>query len=117
MWCVFVPSNFDNARISDLVDEIDNDIVFLYAKRIEMFSDGFREIFFTLASVFLSSCHCRRAQADAWSGEYPVVVRIGERGRGVEEVFETVIVQHISVEGCPLQLYNVHCQLTAEIIS
>lgn len=83
MWCIFVPSNFDHARVSDFVDEIDNDIVLLDAECIEMFSYDFGEIFFTLSPVFLSSCHCRRAQADAWSGEHPVVVGVRESGRGV----------------------------------
>lgn len=67
MWFVFVPFDFDYARVSHLVNEIDDDIGFLHTDRVEMFSNNLGEIIFALASVFLLSGHCGRAQANAWS--------------------------------------------------
>lgn len=69
-----------------------------------MFPDGLGELVFALTADATSACHAWGVLADARSRQHPLVVRVGESGRGVEAVFAAKVVEDVAVKGGPLEL-------------
>ncbi len=101
---VFIPPRSDDARITHLVEEGDDDVVLLYTLPVEVLPHRFRQVLLALSSVDRFPCHRRGPEAHARLSQDPVLVWIGEGSRRVESVFTPVVVEDVSIEGRPLHL-------------
>ncbi len=96
---------FGTALRPDLVEEVDDDVVLLYSKAIEMLAHSSRQLVCGLSPEIFLSCYGGRVATDAASlGEHPVVVFFGVGGRGVEAVYASVSMEYFSIECRPLEL-------------
>lgn len=100
----FRPVVLGGFLVLELANEVDNDIVFLDAQIVEVFSDGHCEALLIL-SAFLASKHRRRVHADpAGLREHSLVECAGEGAGSVEAVLAAVGVKSVSLKGRPLKL-------------
>ncbi len=91
----------------DLVEEVNNDVVFLYTETVEMLPHSVRKLVFGLSAKFFASRNRWGVNADApSSGEDPLMDVAGEGGRGVEAVGSAVSVEDVAVESGPLKLFR-----------
>lgn len=72
---LLIPPRFDDTRVLDFVQEVDNDIVLLDADAVEMSSHSLDEVLLALAPELGSSRHRGGLQADVGLRHDPVPVR------------------------------------------
>lgn len=93
------PPRLGHALTPDLVEEVDDDVVFLDAESVEVLPHRVGELVFALSLEFLTPRHCRRMQTDtARAGQNPLAVFAREGGWGIEAVGSTVGMKHFSLE-------------------
>lgn len=97
----------DDGLSAHFVQEVDNDVVFLDAQPVEVFSHSTAQLVLALSPEFLAPCHRRRVQSNAaWFGQDPFADVVCKGGRCVEAVGPPVRVEDVALECRPLELFR-----------
>ena len=96
---------FCDPLTSDLVEEVDDDVVLLHAQAVEVLPHDVCQLVLGLSPELFASCDCRRVEANASRlGEHPFVMVADEGGWRLEAVRTAVGVEDVSLESRPLKL-------------
>lgn len=94
-----------DAAAANLVQKIDNHVVFLNPEAVKVLPYCIRELVLALSSQFLPPCDRRGVEPDAPGlSENPLVDVVLEGGRGVEAVRSAVFVKDVARKCRPLEL-------------
>ena len=96
---------FRNPHAPDLVEKVDNDIVFLYAQAVKMLPHRIRQGILALSAEFSASRDRGRVDPDAPRlRKDPLMDGISEGCRSVQAVGSAVSMENVPLESGPLKL-------------